>query len=108
MIPIIRGSTLGHGLCRMVLVSDKGGAATTGQFVKRYLYLWLFTELPMLPARMMTGGPLETPIYSFLFMALVLISRLYIAAYLIIAVSQKSVRMPHERLSGTYYIATLK
>ena len=105
---LTKGSTLGHGLCRMVLVSDKGGAATTGQFVKRYLYLWLFTELPMLPARMMTGGPLETPIYSFLFMALVLISRLYIAAYLIIAVSQKSVRMPHERLSGTYYIATLK
>ena len=102
---LTKGSTLGHGLCRMVLVSDKGGAATTGQFVKRYLYLWLFTELPMLPARMMTGGPLETPIYSFLFMALVLISRLYIAAYLIIAVSQKSVRMPHERLSGTFYIA---
>ena len=47
-------------------------------------------------------------LFIFLFMALVLISRLYIAAYLIIAVSQKSVRMPHERLSGTYYIATLK
>ena len=103
---LTKGSTLGHGLCRMVLVSEKGSVATTGQFVKRYLYLWLFTELPMLFAGMMTGGPLETPIYSFLFMALVLISRLYIAAYLIIAVSQKSVRMPHERLSGTFYIAS--
>lgn len=102
---LTKGSTLGHGLCRMVLVSEKGSVATTEQFVKRYLYLWLFTELPMLFAGMMTGGPLETPIYSFLFMALVLISRLYIAAYLIIAVSQKSVRMPHERLSGTFYIA---
>jgi hypothetical protein len=75
--------------------------------VKRYLYLWLFTEFPMLLARMMTGGPLETPKYSFLFLALVLISRLYFAAYLIIAVSQKNVRMPHERLSGTFYIATV-
>jgi hypothetical protein len=104
---LTKGSTLGHGLCRMVLVSEKGSVATTGQFVKRYLYLWLFTEFPMLLARMMTGGPLETPIYSFLFLALLLISRLYFAAYLIIAVSQKNVRMPHERLSGTFYIATV-
>ena len=42
---LTKGSTLGHGLCRMVLVSEKGGVATTGQFVKRYLYLWLFTRL---------------------------------------------------------------
>ena len=104
---LTKGSTLGHGLCRIVLVSEKGGVATTGQFVKRYLYLWFFTEFPMLLARMMTGGPLETPKYSFLFLALVLISRLYFAAYLIIAVSQKNVRMPHERLSGTFYIATV-
>ena len=104
---LTKGSTLGHGLCRMVLVSEKGGAATTGQFVKRYLFLWLFTEFPLLLVRMIVNGPFKILNNDFLFLTLVLASRLYFAAYLIITVSQKSARLPHEKLSGTFYIATV-
>ena len=102
-----KGSTLGHGLCRMVLVSEKGGVATTGQFVKRYLYLWLFAEFPMLLARMMLIAKLEMVCNGIPFLALALASRLYFAAYLIIVVSQKNARLPHEKLSGTFYMATV-
>ena len=102
-----KGSTLGHGLCRMVLVSEKGGVATTGQFVKRYLYLWLFAEFPMLLARMMLIAKLEMVCNGIPFLALALASRLYFAAYLIIVVRQKNVRLPHEKLSGTFYMAAV-
>lgn len=104
---LTQGSTLGHGLCRMVLVSEKGGVATKGQFVKRYLYLWLFAEFPMLLARMMTTARLETLYKGIPFLALVVVSRLYLAAYLVIVVSRKDARMPHEKLSGTFYMAAV-
>ena len=39
-------------------------------------------------------------------LVLLAISRLYFAAYIIIVVFGKNARMPHEKLSGTYYMAT--
>ena len=103
---LTKGSTLGHGLCRMVLVSEKGGVATTAQFVKRYLSLWFFTEFPLLLADKLTDGPIEILHNDYLFLALALVSRLYFVAYLIIVISQKNARMPHEKISGTFYMAT--
>ena len=102
---LTKGSTLGHGLCRMVLVSEKGGVATTAQFVKRYLSLWFFTEFPLLLADKLTDGPIEILHNDYLFLALALVSRLYFVAYLIIVISQKNARMPHEKISGTFYMA---
>ena len=100
------GSTLGHGICRMVLVSEKGGRASTGQLVKRYLYLWLFTEFPFLIAGWLTDGPFGPLDNPFIILALYALSRLYFAAYAVIVVFGKNARMPHEKLSGTYYMAT--
>jgi uncharacterized RDD family membrane protein YckC len=51
-----KGSTLGHAICRMTLVSEKGGIASTGQLVKRYLYLWLFTDFPFMIVCWLTSG----------------------------------------------------
>ena len=34
----------------MILASEDGGAASAAQLIKRYLYLWLFTDLPLLIA----------------------------------------------------------
>lgn len=34
----------------MILASEDGGAASAGQLIKRYLYLWLFTDLPLIIA----------------------------------------------------------
>ena len=100
------GSTLGHVICRMVLVSENGGRASTGQLVKRYLYLWLFTEFPFLIAGWLTDGRFGPFNNDFMILVLLAISRLYFAAYIIIVVFGKNARMPHEKLSGTYYMAT--
>lgn len=52
---ITKGSTLGHATCRMILVSEDGGMASRGQLIKRYLYLMLFTELPLIMAGWLMG-----------------------------------------------------
>ena len=52
---IMKGATLGHAACRMILVSEDGGAASAGQLIKRYLYLWLFTEVPLIIADWLMG-----------------------------------------------------
>ena len=100
------GSTLGHGICRMVLVSESGGAASIGQLVKRYLYLWLFTGCPLIIAGWLADGPFGPLDNPFIILALYALSRLYFAAYAVIVVFGKNARMPHEKLSGTYYMAT--
>ena len=51
----MKGATLGHAACRMILVSEDGGAASAGQLIKRYLYLWLFTEVPLIIADWLMG-----------------------------------------------------
>ena len=44
---ITKGLTLGHASCRMILVSENGGFASAGQLIKRYLFLWIFTDVPL-------------------------------------------------------------
>ena len=69
--------------------------------------LWFFTEFPLLLADKLTDGPIEILHNDYLFLALALVSRLYFVAYLIIVISQKNARMPHEKISGTFYMAAV-
>ena len=102
---ITKGSTLGHASCRMILVSENGGIASAGQLIKRYLYLGLFTEVPLIIA----GGLMNarfTPIVDVIILGLIFISRIYFVIYFINAVFRKGRLMPHDKLSRTLYMAT--
>ena len=98
-------ATLGHIICRMVLVSDHGGVAKRKQLFKRYLYIWLFTELPLIVASLLTSvgsAFLGEPAI----IAIDLVSWAYPVAYLVIEVFGNGSRpMPHDRLSETSYVA---
>ena len=112
------GVTLGHAICRMTLVSDAeareskrltssnqivNGRASAGQLIKRYLYLWLFTDLPLIIVNLIADAKFEF-INSFMILGLLLLSRAYFIAYFIFEVFRKeAVPMPHDRLSGTTY-----
>ena len=100
-----KGSTLGHAACRMILVSEDGGIASAGQLIKRYLYLLLLTETPLIIA-----GWLMSRRFSFLIDAMILgllfISRIYFFIYFINVILRKGKLMPHDKLSGTLYMAT--
>ena len=102
---LTKGLTLGHAACRIILVSDNGGIASAGQLIKRYLYLWLFTELPLIIA-----GQLMNVRFTFavdvMILLLLFISRIYFFIYLINVVLRKGKLMPHDKLSGTIYMAT--
>ena len=97
------GVTMGHGICRMTLVSEKGKRASAGQIVRRYLFLWLFTELPLIIANLIAAGRFEF-VNSFVIIGLLALSRVYFVAYFIFEVFRKeAIPMPHDRLSGTTY-----
>ena len=102
---LTKGLTLGHAACRIILVSDNGGMASAWQLIKRYLYLWLFTELPLIIA-----GQLMNVRFTFavdvMILLLLFISRIYFFIYLINVVLRKGKLMPHDKLSGTIYMAT--
>ena len=99
-----RGATLGHAACRMILVSEKGGVASPVQLIKRYLYLWLITELPLIAAGWLNSG--QSAIDNVVIvLGLLLISRLYFIIYLINMVFRKGAPMLHDKLSGTVYMA---
>ena len=102
---LTKGLTLGHAACRIILVSDNGGMASAWQLIKRYLYLWLFTELPLIIA-----GQLMNVRFTFavdvMILLLLFISRIYFFIYLINVVLRKGKLMPHDKLSGTLYMAT--
>ena len=101
---ITKGSTLGHAACRIILVSDGGSAASAGQLIKRYLYLWLFTDLPLIIA-----GRLMSVRFSFIIDVIILgltaASRIYFFIYFINVVLRKGKLMPHDKLSRTRYMA---
>lgn len=101
---ITKGSTLGHATCRMILVSEDGGIASRGQLVKRYLYLMLFTELPLIVAGWLMGMRFAF-IVDAMILALVFVSRFYFVLYFINVVLRKGKLMPHDKLSGTLYMA---
>ena len=102
---ITKGSTLGHAACRMILVSEDGKAASAWQLIKRYLYLLLFTELPLIIAGWLMGRRFAF-IIDIVILGLVFISRIYFFIYLINVILRKGKLMPHDKLSGTLYMAT--
>lgn len=103
-----KGSTLGHAICRMTLVSEKGGIASTGQLVKRYLYLWLFTDFPFMIVCWLTSGQFTILNNDLITLGLLVAARLYFFWYFINIVFRKGALMPHDKLSGTCYIQTGK
>ena len=102
---ITKGSTLGHASCRMILVSENGGIASAGQLIKRYLYLGLFTEAPLIIAGWLMYARF-TVIIDILILGLLFISRIYFFIYFINAIFGKGRLMPHDKLSRTLYMAT--
>ena len=97
------GMTMGHVICRMTLVSETGERASAGQLVKRYVVLWLFTELPLIIANLIAGGRFEF-VNSIMILGLLAASRLYFVAYFVLEVFRKeAIPMPHDRISGTTY-----
>ena len=98
---VTKGSTLGHAACRMILVSEDGGIASAWQLIKRYLYLLLFTELPLIIADRLMGRRFAF-IIDIMIPGLVFISRIYF----IDVVLRKGKSMPHDKICGTLYMAT--
>ena len=81
----------------------QNGRASAGQLIKRYLYLWLFTELPLVIVALIAEGRFGF-LSDFMIIGLLLLSRAYFIAYFIFEVFRKeAVPMPHDRLSGTTY-----
>ena len=90
----------------MILASEDGGAASAGQLIKRYLYLWLFTDLPLIIAGWLMGIRVAF-IVDIIILALTAVSRMYFLIYLINVVLRKGRLMPHDKLSGTLYMVTV-
>lgn len=81
----------------------QNGRASAGQLIKRYLYLWLFTELPLVIVALIAEGRFGF-LSDFMIIGLLLLSRAYFVAYFIFEVFRKeAIPMPHDRLSGTTY-----
>ena len=100
-----RGYTLGHAICRMILVSKDGSAATAAQIVKRYFFLWLFTDFPLIIAELLNNGQSGT-IKTYAIILLLVASRMYFVIYFIKEAVLKGERpMAHDKLSGTVYMA---
>ena len=102
---LTKGCTLGHAVCRMILVSRDGSTATAGQLIKRYFCLWLFMGLPLLLVGWLTSGQ-SGDIYDILTLLLLLALRTYFVIYFVKEAVLKGERpMAHDRLSGTAYMA---
>ena len=102
---LTKGYTLGHAVCRMILVSRDGSVATAGQLIKRYFYLWLFTDFPLIIVGWpMNGhfGAVDGP----LAIVLLLASRIYFVIYFVKEAVLRGERpMAHDKLSRTAYMA---
>ena len=102
---LTKGYTLGHAVCRMILVSRDGSVATAGQLIKRYFYLWLFTDFPLI----IVGWPMNGhfgAVDGLLAIVLLLASRIYFVIYFIKEAVLRGERpMAHDKLSGTAYMA---
>ena len=102
---LTKGSTLGHAACRVILVSEDGGMASAGQLIKRYLYLWLFTDLPLIIAGQLMNVRIAFVI-DLIILGLTAVSRIYFFIYFINVVLRKGKLMPHDKLSRTLYMVT--
>ena len=102
---LMKGCTLGHAICRMILVSIDGSAATAGQLIKRYLCLWIFTGLPLILVGWLTKGH-SGDLYDIPTLLLLLALRFYFVIYFVKEAVLKGERpMVHDRISGTVYMA---
>ena len=102
---ITKGATLGHTICHMILVSEDVGIPTAAQLFKRYLFLWLFIELPVIAAEWLTSGQFEF-INDYIALGIDLISGAYFYLYLARQVFRRVAKpMPHDKLSRTTYAA---
>ena len=101
---ITKGLTLGHASCRMILVSENGGPASAGQMIRRYLWLWVFTEMPLVAAGLLMNVRFAF-IVDFVILGLTAASRIYFIMYFIDMVFRKGRLMPHDKLRGTQYKA---
>ena len=105
-ILLTKGFTLGHAICRTILVSNDGTKASKGKLIMRYLYLWMFTELPLLILDLSLN-------WNFLYnndslvLILLFVSRFYFLYYFYNEVIRKNPKlMPHDRLSKTIYMSS--
>ena len=102
---LTNGSTLGHSICRMILVSEDGRIASKGQLILRYLSLWMFTEFPLVLSGLHANGK-AVFLPDVVLFALIVFSQFYYVWYAIAVVFGKGRKqMPHEKLSRTVYIA---
>ena len=102
---LTKGATLGHTICHMILVSEDVGIPTAAQLFKRYLFLWLFIELPVIAAEWLTSGQFEF-INDYIALGIDLISGAYFYLYLARQVFRRVAKpMPHDKLSRTTYAA---
>lgn len=106
---LTHGATLGHAICRMILVSEEKESATSQQLIRRYLYLWLFVQVPQLVYVLSTVVyiPYRDSLIMVILRALILLSaRLYLIMYFINEFCRRgAVLMPHDKLSRTLYMA---
>ena len=101
---ITGGGTLGHVLCRIMIVSADGGWASKKQLCLRYLFLWLFTDCPILIASLLSN--LFNDIPGVIIIVLNVVSYVYFAIYIVNVLFRKNTfMMPHDKLSGTVYAA---
>lgn len=102
---LTRGYTVGHAVCRMVLVSSDGKTASVTQMIKRYLCLWGFIELTSILGTLLRRAEVQL-LDGWLPLMLFTVSDLYLIIYFfrgLFGKEQKS--MPHDRLSGTVYMS---
>ena len=103
---LTNGITLGHAICRMVLVSQDGSPASKGRLIKRYVILWMFTDLPLIIASWLSESQFAF-INDYMILILMVLSKLYFVVYFINEVFRRgAVPMPHDTLSKTVYMAT--
>ena len=86
-------------------MSENGEPASAKQLIKRFVYLLLFTEPPLLLAGWLMNRRVAF-IVDLVILGLVFLSRVYFLLYLINVVFRKGRPMPHDKLSGTLYIET--
>ena len=86
------------------LLSDDGRTASARQLINRYLYLWLFTDLPLLIAGQLMYVRTAV-IIDFIILGLTAVSRIYFVWYFINVVLRKGKLMPHDKISKTLYMS---
>ena len=102
---LTKGSTMGHAICRMSLVSKDKGTASAGQLVKRYFFLWLFTGPPLMLVDFFASGRFKF-INGLALLGILIALRTYYFLYFFKEIcSKKGKPMPHDKLSGTMYMA---